>query len=240
MFYSEDKEVKNELPEDKEVKKELPEDKDPWKERINTHLVVATLIITISFAAGFTIPGGYDDDEGPNKGMAILARKTAFKAFVVADTLALICSTFAVLLHFNATFKRGTMRHNDYFNAAIFIMIAMLAMMIAFMTGLYVVLPFKGLAIGVCVMCSVSLCILMIVFDVQGLIDVQRLFVYGKNQIYPVKRKKQSETDERKKQSEEGQKQSEKEEKKKQVRGGMKQVGQGVLSILNAIPRFWD
>ncbi|XP_060183434.1 protein ACCELERATED CELL DEATH 6-like [Lycium barbarum] len=152
----------------KEVNNELAEDRLSWKERVNAHLLVATLITAIAFTAGFTIPGGYDDDEGPSKGMAILARKTAFKVFVVADTLALISSTFAVLLHFNATLKRGTMKCDSYFWAAIFIIIATLAMMIAFTTGLYVVLPFKDLAIGVCVVCSVSLFGFAFVFDMQG------------------------------------------------------------------------
>ncbi|XP_060184979.1 ankyrin repeat-containing protein At5g02620-like [Lycium barbarum] len=151
----------------KEVKNELAEDNDSWKERINTHLVVATLIMTIAFAAGFTIPGGYDDDDGPNKGTAILARKAAFKVFVVADTLAMICSASAIFLHFTATLKQGTMAYTRYIWAARVILIAMLATVIAFTTGLYAVLPFKDLAIVVSVMCSVSLYCFMFVFDLE-------------------------------------------------------------------------
>ncbi|XP_059310370.1 protein ACCELERATED CELL DEATH 6-like [Lycium ferocissimum] len=151
----------------KEVKNELAEDEVSWKERINTHLVVATLIMTIAFAAGFTIPGGYDDDEGPNKGTAILARKAAFKAFVVADTLAMICSASALFLHFTATLKQGTMTYTRYIWAARVILIAMAATVIAFATGLYAVLPFNGLAIGVSVMCSVSLYCFLFVSDVE-------------------------------------------------------------------------
>ncbi|XP_060184719.1 ankyrin repeat-containing protein At5g02620-like [Lycium barbarum] len=166
----------------KEVKNKLAEDKDSWTDRINTHLLVATLIVTIAFAAGFTIPGGYEDDF-PNEGTAILSRKTAFQAFVVADTLAMIFSTFAVILHFIASLKRGTMTYYRYMWAAIFITIAMVAMMIAFTTGLYVVLrPSQGLAIAACVMCSVSLFGFMFVFDVEGLLHTTRK--HGRALIY--------------------------------------------------------
>ncbi|KAF3679800.1 putative peroxidase N-like [Capsicum annuum] len=49
------------------------------------HVVVATLIMTITFAAGITLPGGFESDSNsPNQGMEILIRKTTFRAFVVS------------------------------------------------------------------------------------------------------------------------------------------------------------
>ncbi|KAM3268273.1 hypothetical protein P3S67_031214 [Capsicum chacoense] len=39
-------------------------------------LVVATLLVTVTFAAGFTLPGGFErDNNSPNKGMAVLIKK---------------------------------------------------------------------------------------------------------------------------------------------------------------------
>ncbi|XP_057991429.1 ankyrin repeat-containing protein At5g02620-like [Hevea brasiliensis] len=35
-----------------------------------SHQIVATLIATITFAAGFTLPGGYSDHDGPDEGTA--------------------------------------------------------------------------------------------------------------------------------------------------------------------------
>ncbi|OIT33803.1 PREDICTED: protein ACCELERATED CELL DEATH 6-like [Nicotiana attenuata] len=133
-----------------------------WKERANTHLIVVTLILTVSFAAGFTIPGGYDDD-GPNKGMAILSKKTAFKAFAVTDTIAVISSTAAVFLHYLATYEEENKRLSRYVAAGVLALVAMLAMMIAFMTGLYVVLSSTSLAIFICVICSVSIALFIFV-----------------------------------------------------------------------------
>ncbi|KAM1073075.1 hypothetical protein ACFX2B_017994 [Malus domestica] len=39
-----------------------------------THLVVATLIATVTFAAGFTMPGGYQSEKGPDQGSPLLSR----------------------------------------------------------------------------------------------------------------------------------------------------------------------
>ncbi|KAK1583239.1 hypothetical protein Q3G72_022059 [Acer saccharum] len=61
--------------------------------------VMATLIATFTFTAAFTMPGGYTSD-GQHKGMAVLIRRTAFKAFVVTDTLALTTSMTAAVVVF--------------------------------------------------------------------------------------------------------------------------------------------
>lgn len=86
---------------EKEKRKEEDEKmKDKVMTVAQTHLVVATLIVTITFAAGFTLPGGFDSNPGPNQGMAILIRKAAFKVFVYMDTIAFVCSTGVVFSYF--------------------------------------------------------------------------------------------------------------------------------------------
>ncbi|XP_047264903.1 protein ACCELERATED CELL DEATH 6-like isoform X2 [Capsicum annuum] len=65
------------------------------------HIVVATLIMTVTFAAGITLPGGFESDpDNHNKGMAILIRKTTFRAFVVSDAIAFTCSAVAIFIYF--------------------------------------------------------------------------------------------------------------------------------------------
>ncbi|CAM0878485.1 unnamed protein product [Alopecurus aequalis] len=64
--------------------------------------IVSALLVTISFAAAFTVPGGYRADDDPNPkfptssnhtaGTPVLAATYSFQAFIVANNLALLCS----------------------------------------------------------------------------------------------------------------------------------------------------
>ncbi|CAA3027422.1 Hypothetical predicted protein [Olea europaea subsp. europaea] len=45
----------------------------------DTHMIVASLITTVAFAAGFTIPGGHGGNDGPKEGLAVLSRKAALE-----------------------------------------------------------------------------------------------------------------------------------------------------------------
>jgi hypothetical protein len=120
----------------------------------NTSLV-AILIATITFAAAFTLPGGYSTDH-ENEGLPIMARKFAFKAFLVSDTLAM-CSSLAVaficviarledlefLLYYSSFTKK-------------LLWFAYMATTTAFATGLYTVLAprLPWLAIAICILTS--------------------------------------------------------------------------------------
>ncbi|XP_043702426.1 ankyrin repeat-containing protein At5g02620-like isoform X2 [Telopea speciosissima] len=100
-------------------------------------LLVATLIATVSFAATFTMPGGYNSD-GPDQGMATLSAKAAFIVFAISNTLAMALSTSAIFVHFNAT--TTTIYDLSTDTAAKFIILANTGMVIAFVTSTYLVL----------------------------------------------------------------------------------------------------
>ncbi|KAJ1264895.1 hypothetical protein BS78_08G036900, partial [Paspalum vaginatum] len=57
----------------------------------NNTSLVAILIATITFAAAFTLPGGYGNDAG-SEGLPIMARKFAFQTFLISDTFAMFSS----------------------------------------------------------------------------------------------------------------------------------------------------
>nr|XP_027099212.1 ankyrin repeat-containing protein At5g02620-like [Coffea arabica] len=131
-------------------------------ERLAGHyLIVATQIATVTFAAGFTVPGGYYSD-GPHKGMAVLGKKAAFITFVISDSLAMIASIGAVLEHLklvqskNYRFKLFVVRR-----IRMTMFQPVILMIMAFLTGLYAVLQNFAVMIVPCVLSawlSVDIC----------------------------------------------------------------------------------
>ncbi|KAJ4752279.1 Ankyrin repeat-containing protein [Rhynchospora pubera] len=119
----------------------------------NTSLV-AIFIATITFAAAFTLPGGYSNDSG-SEGLPIMARKTALKAFLISDTLAM-CSSLAVAFLCILARWEDLVFLNYYRSCTKKLMwFAYMATTIAFATGLYTVAApsIQWLAILVCVLC---------------------------------------------------------------------------------------
>ena len=128
----------NKLMDNKKSKEDKEKRTSALREQGKDHLIVSALITTVTYAAGFTLPGGYNGDDGK----AILSKKAAFGAFVVTDTIAMVSSLCAVFLHFFMTMRNGEeflAKHLVW--AFILTMIGMGAMAIAFATGLYAVLP---------------------------------------------------------------------------------------------------
>ncbi|XP_062193523.1 uncharacterized protein LOC133896904 [Phragmites australis] len=70
---------------------------DDLKDSTQTLSIGSVLIATVTFGATFALPGGYIQDDHPNGGTPTLAGSYAFDAFMVANTLAFICSTIATV-----------------------------------------------------------------------------------------------------------------------------------------------
>ncbi|XP_022760223.1 ankyrin repeat-containing protein NPR4-like isoform X1 [Durio zibethinus] len=116
-----------------------------------SHLVVAALIATVTFAAAFTIPGGYKTEKGVDEGTAILIRNAAFNMFVISNAIAVVSSLLAVLFHFLMARPRSQKSFASYPYAYRCTLFAVGAMVIAFITGAFAVLePSLGLAITTC------------------------------------------------------------------------------------------
>lgn len=127
------------------------------KEVEDIHMVVATLIATVSFAAGFTMPGGYQGDKGPDQGFAILTKSAAFQTFVITNTIAMTLSSCSVLmqLYWSGYKIKGKIitKFEEFTFVYLCTMLALIAMVIAFITGTYAVLGYSsGLGIVVLVL----------------------------------------------------------------------------------------
>nr|CAD1831070.1 unnamed protein product [Ananas comosus var. bracteatus] len=113
--------------------------------------IVSVLIATVTFAAAFTMPGGYGPDGTP-----ALAKDYAFKAFMIADFLAFVCSAIATMLLMYAGSLRvdPSLRVQFIRYSLIFLTQASQGMVAAFALSVYVVLAPTGGLIGV-VICTV-------------------------------------------------------------------------------------
>ncbi|XP_076946823.1 protein ACCELERATED CELL DEATH 6-like [Bidens hawaiensis] len=130
---------------------------------VDNLVVVAALTATASFAAAFTVPGGLESSDGVKKGTPFLLKEPAFQAFIITNAIAfsfsccsLLCSI--ELLLYRNRYDELLLDEQEYVDGKVVNMyllttLALVAMTIAFIAGLYVVLtPAPGLAISVCVM----------------------------------------------------------------------------------------
>jgi hypothetical protein len=75
----------------------MKEELDLTKDATRMNIIGAVLIATVAFGATFAIPGGYKADDHLNGGTPTLAGRYIFDAFMMANTLAFVCSTMATL-----------------------------------------------------------------------------------------------------------------------------------------------
>ncbi|MCL7044164.1 hypothetical protein MKW94_030537, partial [Papaver nudicaule] len=153
------KENKEEQSNDDKMRMKKGKRREKLENMSQNHMVVVTLIATVAFAAGFTLPGGYRSD-GPEEGMATLAKKSAFIAFMVSNSLAMLLSLYALFIHFWTRFQTAMQNKYELISVAVPTLactfFAILAMAVSFVTGTYTVIScFPGLAIPLCIVsCS--------------------------------------------------------------------------------------
>ncbi|GAB2279550.1 hypothetical protein Dimus_014193 [Dionaea muscipula] len=130
-----------------------PPNSDNYKDRVNTLLLVSTLVATVTFAAGFTVPGGYS-----SSGIAIFADKPTFKIFVITNTIALYSSILAVIALIYAQLGDLRLILISLKFAVPFLGISLTMMSTTFMVGIYLLVNhIRWLSIVILVMGSIFL-----------------------------------------------------------------------------------
>ncbi|KAL3747255.1 hypothetical protein ACJRO7_016092 [Eucalyptus globulus] len=126
-----------------EQRKELFKEAEQWmKDTSSSCSLVATLIITVAFAAAFTVPGGNNG----SMGIPIFLNKGSFMVFAVADGLALLSSVTATLMFLTILTSRYTIE--DFLQSLpskmvmglTFLILSLASMLVAFSSALTIVL----------------------------------------------------------------------------------------------------
>ena len=107
------------------------------------------------------------DEDGPNKnrGTAILNKNAAFQSFLVSDAIAMAVSLSTAFVHFILSVKLFQKYVFLFVFALSFTLVAMAAMVAAFVTGTYTMLaPSLGLAIVTYIILSTFFLLVIFMF----------------------------------------------------------------------------
>uniref|UniRef100_A0ACD5WU19 Uncharacterized protein n=1 Tax=Avena sativa TaxID=4498 RepID=A0ACD5WU19_AVESA len=135
---------------------------DNVKDTTRNLSIGSVLIATVTFGATFALPGGYRADDHPDGGSPTLAGSYAFDAFMMANTLAFICSTTATVgFMFSGTSMVNTRSRKFHLGSSVYLMAASVtSLTAAFALGVYMVLAPVASRTAVA-MCIVSPSILL-------------------------------------------------------------------------------
>ncbi|KAL0301468.1 UNVERIFIED_CONTAM: protein ACCELERATED CELL DEATH 6 [Sesamum radiatum] len=137
---------------------------ESWRDKVNVILLVATVIATVTFQAGFTIPGGYNSTN-PDQGLATMIEKVKFQEFVICNTIALYSSIIVAVTLIWAQLGDPSSMQVALKLALPLLGIALAMMSIAFLAGVYLVVSkLCWLANVVLLLGSFFLVVLVVIF----------------------------------------------------------------------------
>ncbi|KAK3404672.1 hypothetical protein EUGRSUZ_K00980 [Eucalyptus grandis] len=147
---------------DQSLEKEMePPALDRLKEEANTRMVVAALVAAMTFASGFSVPGGYNSSD-PDAGIAVLLHKAMYNVFVICNSIAMYSSIIALVILLWTQIDDPHVVKNALSKSRYPLLVTLAAMPLAFMAGVYVsVAKLAWLAIVVLVLGSVALFIIL-------------------------------------------------------------------------------
>ncbi|KAI9083274.1 hypothetical protein K1719_034806 [Acacia pycnantha] len=143
---------------------ELSTKSEVMKKKMETLMVVAILIVAVTFIAGFTVPGGVYSSQDPNphnRGTAILAHKPMFKIFALFNMVAMYSSIFGSFFLLWAHI--GNLSPSSALSSSLFMVgLALSSMTLSFMAALSLVVSTHvswvsslTIFIGICSFCAI-------------------------------------------------------------------------------------
>ncbi|XP_054779580.1 protein ACCELERATED CELL DEATH 6-like [Prosopis cineraria] len=126
------------------VPREVSANED-WKvkDAAETLILVAILIATVTFAAAFTVPGGFYSSDDPitkQRGLALLTHQTLFKIFTAFNTIAMYSATIGSAILLKVPLGDLRFAERAYGLAKIFVYVALTTMPVAFLAAIRLVI----------------------------------------------------------------------------------------------------
>ncbi|KAK3404671.1 hypothetical protein EUGRSUZ_K00979 [Eucalyptus grandis] len=107
-------------------------------DQVNTLLLVATLVASVTFTAGLTLPGGYNAPSDPHPGTATMLHHKMFRVFVIANVLAMYSSILAVVVLLWGLNRDFYVAELAYHSAGPLLLMALTSMSVAFLAAVTV------------------------------------------------------------------------------------------------------
>ncbi|KAK7324000.1 hypothetical protein VNO77_27505 [Canavalia gladiata] len=158
---------------------------DPYKDRINTLLLVSTLIITITFAAGFTLPGG-TNGSGQDQGMALMLNQIWFKLFIFCITVSMYGALSVTITLIWAQLADLTLATLALKVAKPLLGVTLATLSLAFMAGLHLVISdLSWLATTTLALCVILILSLLFLYTLLWFPSKSRNIVARYFSYYP-------------------------------------------------------
>ncbi|KAK3404689.1 hypothetical protein EUGRSUZ_K01002 [Eucalyptus grandis] len=108
------------------------------KEQVNTLLLVATLVASVTFTVGLTLPGGYNASSDLHPGTATMLHYGMFQVFIIAKMLAMYSSILAVVVLLWGLNRDFYIAELAYHSAGPLLLMALTGMSVAFFAAITV------------------------------------------------------------------------------------------------------
>ncbi|KAJ3680088.1 hypothetical protein LUZ60_016366 [Juncus effusus] len=147
----------------KESNKTIGEEQEKYKSIASNISIGSVLVATVTFAAIFTMPGGYEpDSNNAQSGTPVLSTKYAFKVFVISDSLAFILSILSTIyiMYAGSANVNWKLRERCLLASVLMMVYAAKALVCGFASAAFVLLSPVNfpLSIFICVLAVLALC----------------------------------------------------------------------------------
>ncbi|ESW21160.1 hypothetical protein PHAVU_005G047000 [Phaseolus vulgaris] len=138
---------------------------DFYKDRINTLMVVSTLITTVAFPGGFTLPGGNNSSSPRKQGMTVMLNHMWFKLFIFCITASMYGGISVTIILLWAQLGDITLALLALKVATPLLGVTLATLSVAFLAGVHLVInDLSWLATTVLILCVVFILLLLLLY----------------------------------------------------------------------------